>query len=330
MSHARPHPRGMAPGPSPARALLLSLSMCLVFGFTLGLFSLPQPALANEPADGDRVLAVYLPGVLFARLEDKVELGNELSSHVAAQLGDRYRLTARVYATVEALDADAARTVLLLAEAPLIAARLSTLQPLAVATVGGSTDTRLHVLTSSAIKTLADLRGSKLHYALPLDNAALFVENLLFEGELSLSRDRLLVTRDVSSLLSLASLRKADAILLYEDDVAQGQKAGLRTLYSSAPLPRPTLAVNEKRVPGPDISRLRDALVQFHSASLPAWRSFRSTQETPYQALRQRQERRPRRLPPLLELDEEASQLPLPQAPQNPPRVPLSTYAPRL
>lgn len=304
---------------------LLLLSLALLWPL--------RPTLASDAPSGDRLLAVYLPGVLFARLEDKVELGNELSAYVATavapQLGERYRLTARVYATVEALDADAARIVLLLAESPLIAARLSTLQPLSVATVAGSSETRLHVLGSPTIKTLSDLRGSKLHYALPLDNPSLFVENLLFEGELSLSRDRLLPTRDVSSLLSLASLRKADAILLYEDDLAQGQKAGLRSLYGSAPLPRPTLAASEKHVPSSDLARLREAVSGFRSSNLPAWRSFRPTQEAPYQALRQRQDRRPKRLPPLLELDEEASQLPLPQPPLTPPRVPLSTYAPR-
>lgn len=315
MSHRGTHAR--------LRATCLGLALLVLVGL------LPRPALATDSPEGDRLLAVYLPGVLFARLEDKVELGNELSAFVTAQLGERYRLTARVYATVEALDADAARIVLLLAEAPLVAARLSTLQPISVATVGGSSETRLHVLGSPAIRALSDLRGSKLHYALPLDSPSLFIENLLFEGELALPRDRLLSTRDVSSLLSLASLHKADAILLYEDDVAQGQKAGLRVLYSSAPLPRPTLSASEKRMPSADQARLREALAQFRSSNLPAWRSFRPTQEAPYQALRQRQERRPKRLPPLLELDEEASQLPLPHAPQNPPRVPLSTYAPR-
>jgi hypothetical protein len=302
---------------------LSALIVCLSLLF-------PAAARADDTQSGDRLLAVYLPGVLFARLEDKVELGNELAAYLGAQLGERYRLTPRVYATVEALDADSARSVLLLAESPLVAARLSTLVPAAVAAVGGSSDTRLHVLGSSAIKALSDLRGSKLHYALPLDNPSLFVENLLFEGELALPRDRLLPTRDVSSLLSLASLRKADALLLYEDDLAPGQKAGLRSLYSSAPLPRPTLAASVKRVHSAVLCRLREVMTGFHSASLPAWRSFRPTQEAPYQALRQRQERRPKRLPPLLELDEEASQLPLPQPPQTPPRVPLTTYAPRL
>lgn len=296
----------------------------------LGLLSLGFPFHSARAGDRDRLLAVYLPGVLFARLEDKVELGNELASHVAAQLGERYRLTARVYATQEALDADAAHIVLLLAESPLVAARASTLQPLVVAAAGTNTETRVHVLASPALSALADLRGNKLHYALPLDNPALFVENLLFEGELSLPREKLIMARDVSSLLSLASLRKADALLLYEDDLAQGQKAGLRSLYSSAPLPRPTVAASDKHVPSSDIARVRDALTQFRSTNQPTWRSFRPTQEAPYQALRQRQERRPKRLPPLLELDDDAGQLPLPQPPQPPPRVPLSTYAPRL
>lgn len=293
----------------------------------------PRPILA-QPGDGERILAVYLPGVYFARLEDKVELGNELALHLgkqAAGSGDEpLRLTPRVYATQEALDADSARIVLLLAESPLIAARLSTLQPVAVVAPGGSSETRLAVLASPAIRTLADLRGSKLFYALPLENPQSFAENLLFEGELALARDRLVSARDVGSLLSLASLRKADAILLYEDDVAGAQKAGLRALYTSAPLPRPTLAVVERRLPGADLARLREVMAGFRSSTLPAWRSFRGTGEAAYQALRTRQERRPRRLPPLLELDEDAAQLPLPQPPPAQPRVPLATYAPSL
>ncbi len=303
----------------------------------LTLFSRP---LLAQTSDGERVLAIYLPGVYFARLEDKVELGNELAQQVSQSLSQgqsaggagepRPRLTPRVYATQEALDADAPRIALLLAESPLVAARLSSLQPVAVVAPGGNSETRLLVLASSSIRVLAELRGHKLFSALPLENPQSFVENLLFEGELGLARDRLLSARDVGSLLSLASLRKAEAILLYEDDAGQAQKAGLRPLYVSAPLPRPTLSVYERRLTAAEIARLREVMVQFKSSALPAWRSFRGTSEAPYQALRTRQERRPRRLPPLLELDEDAAQLPLPQPPKAQPKVPLSTYAPSL
>lgn len=301
----------------------------------LTLFSRP---LLAQSSDGERVLAIYLPGVYFARLEDKVELGNELAQHVSQSLSQgpgqpgeqRLRLTPRVYATQEALDADAPRIALLLAESPLVAARLSSLQPVAVVAPGGNSETRLLVLASSSIRVLAELRGHKLFSALPLENPQSFVENLLFEGELGLARDRLQSARDVGSLLSLASLRKAEAILLYEDDAGQAQKAGLRPLYVSAPLPRPTLSVYERRLASAEIARLREAMAQFKSSALPAWRSFRATSEAAYQALRTRQERRPRRLPPLLELDEDAAQLPLPQPPKAQPKVPLSTYAPSL
>ena len=316
---------------SQRRVWRLHRALCLLVAVLFGALC---PPLFAAPGDGEGILAIYLPGVYFARLEDKVELGNELAQHLAKHLpspGDeRLHLTPRVYATQEALDADAARTVLLLAESTLVAARLSSLQPVAVAAPGGGSETRLVVLTSSAIRVLSELRGNKLFFALPLENPQAFTENLLFEGELALARDRLVSARDVGSLLSLASLRKADAILLYEDDAAQAQKAGLRSLYVSAALPRPTLAVYERRLPGLDLSRLREVMAGFRSSALPAWRSFRGTNETAYQALRSRQERRPRRLPPLLELDEDAAQLPLPQPPPAQPRVPLSTYAPAL
>lgn len=307
----------------------LRLALCLFA--VMVLLGLSRPGWAQN-SDGERILAIYLPGVYFARLEDKVELGNELSQHLSKHFSPsgegHLRLTPRVYATQEALDADAARIVLLLAESPLIAARLSSLQPVAVAASGDSSETRLVVLASGAIRVLADLRGNKLFFALPLEHPQSFAENLLFEGELGLARDRLVSARDVGSLLSLASLRKADAILVYEEDVAGAQKAGLRSLYVSAPLPRPTLAVYERRLSSSEITRLREVMAGFRSTTLSAFRSFRGTNEAPYQALRARQERRPRRLPPLLELDEDAAQLPLPQPPPAQPRVPLSTYAP--
>lgn len=325
--------RGVEPQhPGRARALLRLGALCVLLLGTLLPSLTPRRTQAGEGGEGERILAIYLPGVYFAQLENKVELGHELANYIAAQMGDRFRLTPRVYAALDALDADAGRVVLGLLEAPLVAARLSSLQPVqvAIAGAGGSSEARLQVLASSNIKSLADLRASKLHYALAMDSPLSFFENVLFEGELPLARDRLVSARDVSSLLSLASLRKADAIVLYEDDAAQAQKAGLRPLFTGGSLPRPTLVVFDRRVAAADVARLRDVMTGFKSASQPSLRSFRATGEAPYQTLRGRAERRPRRLPPLLELDEDAAPLPLPHAPSAPPRVPITTYAPEV
>ena len=55
---------------------------------------------------------------------------------------------------------------------------------------------------------------------------------------------------NVGSVLSLASLKKAEAVLLYEDDLAQGKQAGLSAIYRGAPVPRPTLATSTKSPDG--------------------------------------------------------------------------------
>ena len=57
---------------------------------------------AAQAADsGNRYLAIYLPGVYFSQLERKLELGNELTDFLAEKLGESYRLTPRVYASLD-------------------------------------------------------------------------------------------------------------------------------------------------------------------------------------------------------------------------------------
>jgi hypothetical protein len=311
-----------------ALPFVLSLALC---GFLLGG---PRGGSAQTtgptPADGSRYLAVFLPGVYFAQLERKVELGNELASFLEAKLGPSYRLTPRVYASVEPMDADAeaGRIMLGLVESPLIASRLPALVPVSVAATS-STETRLAVLGHDTVKTLAGLRSARLVHAVVLDKPQQFFDNFVFEGLMSLGRDRLSATRDVASALSLVSLKKAEALLLYEGDEALGQNVGLHALYRTTPLPRPTVAAFDKRLSAADLARLRDALAQFQGRVHPGLRSYRPTNEAPYVALRNHMSERPRRLPELIEMVEDAVPLPLPKAPAGAASTaPLSTYAP--
>lgn len=289
----------------------------------------PSPAGA---AGGERVLAVYLPGVYFAELERKLELGNELAAFLQQRLGERYHLNARVYGTEDALAADGGRIALALVESPFAATKLTQLLPVSVAFAAGSTETRLLVLGSASLSSVQDLRRTPLTYAAVLDQSQAFFDNFVFEGELSLPKTSLAPTRDVASALSLASLRKAEAVMLYEDDAAMGRQSGLRTLYQSDRLPRPTLVLMDRKTDAAEVQRLREALSQFRGQVHPTLRAFRATTEAPYQALRQRIEHKQRRLPPLLELADEPTPLPLPHPPVPPDKVaspvPLTVFAP--
>ncbi len=288
--------------------------------------------LPGRAAAAERVLAVYLPGVYFAELEKKLELGNELTTFLQQRMGERYHLNARVYGTEDALTADAGRIALALVESPFVATNLQKLLPISVVTAGGSTETRLLVLGSAALGSLTDLRKSSLTYAAMLEQSQAFFDNFVFEGELTLPKTALSPTRDVASALSLASLRKADAVLLYEDDAALGRQSGLRPLYQSDRLPRPTLVLMDRKTDATEVQRLREALTQFRGQVHPTLRAFKTTSEAPYQALRARIERKQRRVPPLLELNDEPVVLPLPRPPvppeKQPSPVPLQLFAP--
>ena len=221
---------------------------------------------ATAAGEGERYLAIYLPGVYFAQLERKLELGNELAAHLGERLGPGYKLTPRVYATSEAMDAEAGHIVLGLLESPMVAARLSSLLPVAVSVAVGTYETRQVLLAAPAIRSLAALRTTRLVHAEALEKPQAFFDNFVFEGELSLGSDHLAATRDVASALSMVSLRKADALIVYEDDEALVQNAGLRTLYRTGMLPRPTLVSFDRRMPVAEIQRLRSTLTEQHSA----------------------------------------------------------------
>lgn len=301
-----------------AWALLLTLSSRFAAAAALG--------------EETRYLAIYLPGVYFAQLERKLELGNELCAYLAERLGDGYRLTPRVYADLAPLDADAeaGRIVLGLVESPLVAMRLPALVPVSVATTA-SGDTRLVVLARPSISRLGGLRNTRLVHAAPLDKPQAFFDNFVFEGELALGSERLTTTRDVASALSLVSLKKADAIVLYEGDEALGQNVGLHALYRTTPLPRPTLVAFDRHLGQPALARLREALGQFQGRVHPGLRTYRATNELPYQALRTRIVERPRRLPGLIDMVEENAPLPLPHLPAGKKsELPIAVFAPPL
>jgi hypothetical protein len=204
--------------------------------------------------------------------------------------------------------------------------------PVSVALAAGSTETRLLVLGSPAVSALPDLRKTALTYAAVLDQSQSFFDNFVFEGELALPKASLVPTRDVASALSLASLRKAEAVLLYEDDAALGRQSGLRPLDQSDKLPRPTLALMDRKTDAAEVQRLRDALNQFRGQVHPTLRAFRPTSDAPYLALRARIERKQRRIPPLLEQSEDPTGLPMPHPPVPPEKVPspvpLQVFAP--
>ena len=232
----------------------LRQALCLVVWTLIGALN---PRSMPRRATGEQILAIYLPGVYFARLEDKVRLGNRLVTpgEAPSGLGDeRLRLTPQVYATQEALDADAARTVLLLAVTAGHRRGCPRYNPsLWRRRAGGRT--RLVVLTSGAIRVLSDFAATSCSLPCRWKTPGASPKTCCLRQAGAGARPPGL-GRDVGSLLSLRCA-KADAILLYEDDAAQAQKAGLRSLYVSAALPRPTLAVYERRLPGIDLSRLR-------------------------------------------------------------------------
>lgn len=301
----------------------IAIWLCVILG-------LAARAHAAPPADGAmRYLAIYLPGVYFSQLERKVELGEDLTTYLAEKLGDAYRLTPRVYASLDQVDADieAGRIALGLFESPLVASRPQSMTPVSVATTS-SGETRLVVLAGQAVKTLAGLRSVKSVHASPLDKPQPFFDNFVFEGELVLGRDRLTAARDVASALSLISLKKADALVLYEGDEALGQNIGLHALYRTKPLPRPTLVSLDKRHTPYDLSRLREVMAEF-SGRHPGLRTFRATTDAPYQVLRAHMDQRPKRVPLLIELTDENVVMPLPQKPSGPAsQAPITVYAP--
>ena len=299
-----------------------------VHGVLLLLCALTFLLIGRRAGAEDRVLAVFLPGVHFASLEQRLELGNELATHLSAKLGERYRLTPRVYSSADAMEADAGRIALALVESPYVAARLATLLPVSVATAASGEQTRLVVVASPAVRLPTELRRVGLAFASPLEAPQALLDNLLFEGELSIPREVWQPTRDVASALSLASLHKAEAVLLYEDDLAAARQAQLRPLYLSERLPRPTLVMMDRRADAAEVQRLREALAQLKGQVQPTLRAFRATSDEPYQALRGRMERRLRRGPILVELhDEQGGSLPRPRGSSGS-LVPLRAYAP--
>jgi hypothetical protein len=92
----------------------------------------------------------------------------------------------------------------------------------------------------------------------------------------------------------------------------------------------------DRKTDAGEVQRLREALGQFRGRVHPALHAFRAVTEAPYQALRARIERKQRRVPPLLELSEDQTPLPMPRPPraaagstdklQSP--VPLGVFAP--
>jgi len=291
-------------------------------------FLLCQTALVR--AAPERVLAIYLPGVYFQQLERKLDLGSELATHLVKRLGEKYHLSARVYVSAESMDADAARIVMLLTESPYVAANLAKLQPVAVATgTSGEGDTRLAVLATPTVRSLPDLKRGGLVFASSLEPAQSFLENFVFEGELAIGRDMLTSARDVASALSLLSVQKAQAVLLYEDNLATVRPSNLRILYRSELLPRPTVALTSRSTDPAEVQRLREALAAFHGQVHPDLKSFRATTDQPFQKLRERMQQKPRRQPQLLEIEEEVVPLPSPRTnPPSPVPVPLKLFAP--
>lgn len=259
------------------------------------------PAPSTGPTD-EVTLAVYLPGLYFTQISARVQLGEELAAHLSQALGRR--TTARVYATAESLESDAARLSVALVEAPYAAARLHLLTPLCVATADGREETKLVILSAASgpVRGAEDLRQHRLAYAALAFEEQAFLSNFVFEGDLQLSREHLEPGRDASSALSKVSLKKAEAVLLYEDDRAQALRAGLRVIYETAPLPRPTLVVFDKNQDEAQVQRLREAMARFSGKVHPQLRSFKPAIADRYLSLRWQMQRRSPRLPPLLEL----------------------------
>ncbi|HND12700.1 MAG TPA: PhnD/SsuA/transferrin family substrate-binding protein [Pseudomonadota bacterium] len=280
-------------------------------------------------APSEKVLAIYLPGVYFAQLERKLDLGSELVAHLLKRLGDKYHLSPRVYVSAEAMDADAARIAMVLTESPYVAANLTKLLPVAVAAAGNGTETRMALLATPTIRSLPDLKRGGLVFASSLEPAQSFLDNFVFEGELTLSRDMMSPVRDVASALSLLSVQKAQAVLLYEDTIATVRTANLRTLYRSDQLPRPTLVLTSRSTDPADVQKLREALTSFHGQVHPDIKGFRATTDQPYQKLRDRMQQKPRRNPQLLLIEDDTSPLPTPRTNlPSPVQVPLRAFAP--
>lgn len=296
------------------------------------------------PRGDEMVVAIYLPGLYFSQLAAKVELGTEIAEHLSLSLGRR--VTARVYATPEAMQGDRAPVMLALVEAPYVAARLGSADnpvvPLCTASVNGREDTRLLVMGGGLLSDVRQLGAHRLAYVSlpelgPKQDIQDFLVNFVFEGELPLAQDHLEPARDAASALSKVSLKKAEAVLLYEDDAAQGRKAGLRTLYESPPLPRPTLVLISQSqgaghgVDEREVQRLREVMARFAGRAHPQLRSFRPAVSERFAALQQRIQHRNQRLPPFLELAHDAPgpRLPRPATADLPAPL-LRVYAPRI
>ncbi len=284
----------------------------------------PTPPATPAPPGGEMIVAIYLPGLYFAQLDGKVALGAELAAHLSRSTGRP--AAARVYATAAALETDIPRITIALVEATYVATRMSTLTPLCTASVNGKEDTHFVVLSGPSAGP-ASLRGQRLAYAaLPYQEQP-FLENFVFEGELRFTHDRLEPARDAASALSKISLKKADAVLLYEDDVVHAR--GLRPTYESGPLPRPTVIVFDDIMEPQEVQRLREIMTRFTGHTHPQFQSFRPAVADRYEKLLWHIQRNNQRLPPLVNLMREdllQPRLP-PAAPTSLPLPPLKPYA---
>ena len=281
----------------------------------------------TRAAAPERVLAIYLPGVYFTQLERKLDLGSEVATHLFKKLGEKYHLSARVYVSAESMESESGRIAMVLTESPYVAANLSKLLPIAAA--GSGSDTRLALLATPTVRSLPDLKRGGLVFASSLEPAQSFLENFVFEGELSIGKDMLTPARDVASALSLLSVQKAQAVLLYEDNVATMRPSNLRMLYRSEQLPRPTVVLMNRATDPAEVQRVREALSTFKGQVHPDLQTFHPTTAQPYQKLRERMQQKPRRVPQLLEITEEQTPLPAPRS--NLPssvQVPLRAFAP--
>lgn len=226
------------------------------------------------------VIAVFAPNGPFESPEARYSVGSKLAQLIEATAG----VKAEPKGFARASDFDAAvkknQIDFAVVDAVYLAERGVGMPVLAVATIGGETQTRWSLFASGPGGVM-DLQGKEI--ALPATGSRdlQFVENALLDGELPKHFGARQVTPDIASAVSAVALKKA-ACVFAPDSMARG----LRKIFDAGRVPNPAF-VQVKSTIAPDlVAKVRRAVEA--AGSVGPFDGWRSGSADPYRSLANR------------------------------------------
>jgi len=201
----------------------------------LSLLLLASPARAQQDTANPLLVGVYLPNAPIPSVAAKARLVADLAQWLSNGLGTTVR--GRAYSNADEFERDLPHLAFALVDAA-VAASVRGTHPLALATHTGSDQTRLIVLATPSTPGPWALAGKRVAYPNLGRVTTPLLENVLFSGELPLTRLVRVPVADAASALASARLGRADAAIVTEaafDKLGAGGE--VRPILSSSELP---------------------------------------------------------------------------------------------